>query len=176
MRYFAFGSNLNRRQFAARCPGSRPVSRATLRGWRLAFRLPAAPPCHVRIPGRPGAAQAGGNGHADIVRQKGGVVHGALYEVTDGDLAALDRYEGAPVYYHRITVFVKDGDGQMHRALAYKMRNDAADELPSLSYALTIVRGCRDWGIEPDGKVRAAMETGLAHTAGRGAEGWPQGS
>ena len=134
--YFAFGSNLCRAQFAARCPGSRPVSRATLRGWRLAFR---------------------GHGHADIVRQKGGVVHGALYEVTDGDLAALDRYEGAPVYYHRITVFVKDGDGRMHRALAYKMRSDATDAGPSLSYALTIVRGCRDWGIEPDDEIKAAM-------------------
>ena len=137
MRYFAFGSNLCRAQFAARCPWSRPVSRATLRGWRLAFR---------------------GHGHADIVRQRGGVVQGALYEVTERDLAALDRYEGVPHYYHRITVFVKDADGRLHRALAYKMRADAEDAEPSLSYALTIARGCRDWCIEPDGEVRAALE------------------
>jgi len=57
MLYFAYGSNLDRRRFEARCPGSRPVAAAELRGYRLAFR---------------------GNGHADIVRQKGGVVRGAL--------------------------------------------------------------------------------------------------
>jgi gamma-glutamylcyclotransferase (GGCT)/AIG2-like uncharacterized protein YtfP len=135
MRYFAFGSNLCRAQFAARCPGSRPVSRATLRGWRLAFR---------------------GHGHADIVRQKGGVVQGALYEVTDGDLAALDRYEGAPHYYHRIKVRVRDDAGRLVWALAYKMRADCDDALPSLSYRQTILRGCHEWGIRPEGTLAAA--------------------
>jgi len=144
--YFAFGSNLSRRQFAARCPGSRPVSRATLRGWRLAFR---------------------GHGHADIVRQKGGAVQGALYEVAERDLAALDRYEGVPHYYHRIKVRVRDDSGRLVWALAYKMRSDAADVAPSLSYALTIVRGCRDWGIEPDDEVRAALEAALEAAGGK---------
>jgi len=139
--YFAYGSNLNRRQFAARCPGSRPVAAAELRGWRLAFR---------------------GNGHADIVRQKGGVVRGALYAVTPRDVEALDWYEGVPVYYHRITVFVKDSEGRLRRALAYKMRSDVTDAAPSLSYVLTIVCGCRDWNIEPDDEVKAAMEMAQA--------------
>jgi len=139
--YFAYGSNLNRQQFAARCPGSRPVAAAELRGWRLAFR---------------------GNGHADIVRQKGGVVKGALYSVTSRDAAALDYYEGVPVYYHRITVFVKDCEGRLRRALAYKMRSDVTDAAPSLSYVLTIVCGCRDWNIEPDDEVKAAMEMAQA--------------
>ncbi len=141
MLYFAYGSNLDRRQFAARCPGSRPVTSAVLRGYRLAFR---------------------GGGHADIVRQKGGVVRGALYSVTARDAEALDRYEGVPVYYHRITVFVKDEGGRLHRALAYKMNSDVQAEAPSLSYVLTIVCGCRDWRIEPDPEVKAAMEANLA--------------
>ena len=141
MLYFAYGSNLDRRRFEALCPGSRPVAAAELRGYRLAFR---------------------GNGHADIVRQKGGVVRGALYTVTARDAEALDRYEGVPVYYHRIAVFVKDGGGKLRRAVAYKMRSDATDAAPSLSYVLTIVCGCRDWQIEPDDEVKAAMEAGLA--------------
>jgi gamma-glutamylcyclotransferase (GGCT)/AIG2-like uncharacterized protein YtfP len=143
--YFAYGSNLDRRRFKARCPGSRPVAPAELRGYRLAFR---------------------GNGHADIVQQKGGVVRGALYSVTTRDVRALDYYEGVPVYYHRITVFVKDEGGRLRRALAYKMRNDVADAPPSLSYVLTIVCGCRDWNIEPDDEVKAAMELAQA-TPGR---------
>ena len=147
MLYFAYGSNLDRRRFEARCPESRPVAAAELRGYRFAFR---------------------GNGHADIVRQKGGVVRGALYSVTARDAAALDYYEGVPVYYHRITVFVKDADGRLRRALAYKMRNDATDAAPSLSYVLTIVCGCRDWKIEPDDEVKAAMEGALEATGEEG--------
>ena len=145
MLYFAYGSNLDRKRFAARCPGSRPVAAAELRGYRLAFR---------------------GNGHADVVRQKGGVVRGALYSLTARDAAALDYYEGAPIYYHRITVFVKDADGKLRRALAYKMRNDATDAAPSLFYVLTIICGCRDWRIEPDEEVTAAMDAGLAAPEG----------
>ena len=145
MLYFAYGSNLHRRRFEARCPGSRPVAAAELRGYRLAFR---------------------GNGHADIVRQKGSVVRGALYTVTPRDVEALDCYEGVPVYYHRITIFVKDGAGRLHKALAYKMRNDVTDAAPLLSYVLTIVSGCRDWNIEPDDEVKAAMEMAQA-TPGR---------
>ena len=140
MLYFAYGSNLDRRRFEARCPESRPVATAELRGYRFAFR---------------------GNGYADIVQQKGGVVRGALYSVTTRDAAALDYYEGAPVYYHRITVFVKDCEGRLRRALAYKMRSDVTDAPPSLSYVLTIVCGCRDWHIEPDQEVKAALDARL---------------
>ena len=143
MLYFAYGSNLDRRQFAARCPGSRPVTAAALRGYRLAFR---------------------GGGHADIVREKGGLVRGGLYEVAARHLAALDLYEGAPTYYHRITVFVKDAEGRLRKALAYKMRNDTADAAPSLPYVLSIVCGCRSWRIEPDPEVKAAMEARLAES------------
>ena len=140
MLYFAYGSNLDRRRFAARCPGSRPVSSATLRGYRLAFR---------------------GGGHADIVRHRGGVVRGALYSVTSRDAEGLDRYEGVPTYYHPITVFVKDEKGRLRKALAYKMRSDVTDAAPSLSYVLTIVCGCRDWKIEPDQEVKAALDARL---------------
>ena len=145
MLYFAYGSNLDREQFAARCPGSRPVAAAVLRGYRLAFR---------------------GGGHADILRQAGGLVQGALYEVTAGDIAALDRYEGVPAYYHRIIVSVTDSAGGRQKALAYKMNSGASDAAPSLSYVLTIVCGCRDWDIEPDPKVKAALEVQISNPAG----------
>ena len=145
MLYFAYGSNLDRRQFARRCPGSRPVAPAVLRGYRLAFR---------------------GGGHADIVQEKGGLVRGALYQVTKRDVEALDRYEGVPTYYHRITVFVKDERRRVRRAFAYKMGNGFEEAAPALSYALIILRGCRDWGIEPDAQLEAALKT--RESVGRG--------
>ena len=59
---------------------------------------------------------------------------------------------------------MKDAHGKLRRALAYKMRSDATDAAPSLAYVLTIVCGCRDWKIEPDDEVKAAMEVGIAAT------------
>ena len=35
------------------------------------------------------------------------------------------------------------------------------DAAPSVSYVLTIACGCRDWRIEPDDEVKAAMEGAL---------------
>jgi gamma-glutamylcyclotransferase (GGCT)/AIG2-like uncharacterized protein YtfP len=140
MRYFAYGSNLCREQFGRRCPESAPISRATLAGYRLTFR---------------------GHGHADIVRHRGGIVRGALYEISDRDAAALDRYEGVPTYYHRLMVRVRDDSGQPVWALAYKMNSEYRDAEPSAGYLATIERGYGDWGI----RLEAA---GLR--AGRGRE------
>ena len=36
--YFAYGSNLNRSEMRVRCPGAKPLTPATLAGWRLTFR------------------------------------------------------------------------------------------------------------------------------------------
>lgn len=115
-----------------------------LRGYRLAF-------C--------------GGGHADILRHAGGLVQGALYEVRADDIAALDRYEGVPTYYHRIIVSVTDSAGGRQKAQAYKMNSGASDAEPSLSYVLTIVCGCRDWGIEPNPVVKAALEAQISNPA-----------
>jgi gamma-glutamylcyclotransferase (GGCT)/AIG2-like uncharacterized protein YtfP len=135
--YFAYGSNLCRAQFARRCPGSRPLCRAVLKGYRLAFR---------------------GHGHADIVRDKRSEVWGALYEIADQDAAALDRYEGVPTYYVRVDVFVEDDQGEVRPALAYKMAPHHKPAAPSLGYVFAIVEGCRDWGLTPDAEVEEALQ------------------
>jgi gamma-glutamylcyclotransferase (GGCT)/AIG2-like uncharacterized protein YtfP len=137
MLYFAFGSNLCRAQFARRCPGSRPLCRAVLKGYRFAFR---------------------GHGHADIVRDKRSEVWGALYEITERDAAALDRYEGVPTYYVRVDVFVEDDQGEVRPALAYKMAPHHRKAEPSLGYVLTILEGCSDWGLTPDAEVEEALQ------------------
>ena len=36
--YLAYGSNLNKRQMASRCPTARPVGSAMIYGWELCFR------------------------------------------------------------------------------------------------------------------------------------------
>ena len=36
--YLAYGSNLNKKQMAVRCPTARPVGSAMIYGWELVFR------------------------------------------------------------------------------------------------------------------------------------------
>ena len=96
--YFAYGSNLHVEQMGGRCPGAEGVSPAVLEGWRLVER-----------------------GYADIEPAEGACVHGALYLITDDDLAALDLYEGYPEFYLRREVTVTDPSGAAHAALVYLM-------------------------------------------------------
>ncbi len=79
MLYFAYGSNLDPEQMRSRCPGSRIVGLASLRNYRLIFPLPS---------------ERWGGGVSSVQPGHGQTVWGALYELTDPDLVALDGWEG----------------------------------------------------------------------------------
>ena len=132
--YFAYGSNLNIEQMLARCPGAIPIATAVLHDYRLTYR---------------GASR--NYGVANIEPAEGHEVLGALYEIDERDLAALDRYEGYPTLYYRddITVVAKgeevNGDT---KAFAYFM--DPAKYRPSApatTYFHTIWKGYNDWSL-----------------------------
>ena len=88
--YFAYGSILCVTQMGRRCPGAVYPVRARLDGhdWLINER-----------------------GVATVEPFDGSQVHGVLWQVTDFDLAALDRAEGVPVRYRRdrLTVHTVDG-------------------------------------------------------------------
>ena len=136
--YFAYGSNLDRRRFSRRCPGSTVVGRARLPDHRLAFT-------------RYSSKQKGGV--ADIVPEPDAVVWGALYEVDEACLAALDGYEGVPQAYRRGTVRVIDDEGVEREAVAY-IANRTGAFTPGREYLALIVRGAREHGL-PEEYVRA---------------------
>ncbi len=79
MLYFAYGSNLNHEQMLDRCPGYRAVGMAELRDYRLVF------PLH---------SHTWEGGVASVQPAHGESVWGMVFELTDSDLEALDRYEG----------------------------------------------------------------------------------
>ena len=137
IRYFAYGSNLELRRFRRRCPGAVVVGRARLPEHQLAFT-------------RYSRNQRGGV--ADIVPQPGAEVWGALYEVDEACLAALDEYEGVPQAYRRETVRVIDDDGVEREAVAY-VANRTGQFAPSRAYLEIIARGARDHGL-PEEYVR----------------------
>jgi len=78
MLYFAYGSNMNTRQMAARCPDAVPLGPARLND-------------HVMVPRL----------FADIEPRDGAETYGVLWELDDAALDALDRYESAPRVYRR---------------------------------------------------------------------------
>lgn len=132
MNYFAYGSNLNRRQMAERCPDSVPKFVATLPNYKLVFT---------------GWSRDWGGGVASIRRYRGGKVAGAVYEISDRDLRALDRYEGYPSVYNRVNVIVFTEDGEAVEAMAYVKREQSEDTQPSRKYLAVIGQGYKDWGI-----------------------------
>ncbi len=99
--YFAYGSNMNEARANARIPGARALGRGVLRNYALRERL-----------------------YADIAFAPGSTVEGVLYAVTARDMAALDRFEGAPRTYVRRRVPVVCG-GWRFMCWAYVMTAEA---------------------------------------------------
>jgi gamma-glutamylcyclotransferase len=129
--YFAYASNMDPQTFRRRCPGARPLGRARLPGYRLAFN-------------RYSSQRRGGS--ADVVEDASSTVWGVLYEVDDACLASMDRVESVPTAYRRERVTVFDDAGQPQEAITY-VANPTGDFLPSRSYLEVILRGARAYGL-----------------------------
>jgi len=95
--YFAYGSNLNPKRIARRCPSVITFGAARLKNYAIAERL-----------------------YADIDYRSGSVVPGVLYSITEEDLLALDAFEGAPKVYRRIWVDA-ECQGEIFWAATYQM-------------------------------------------------------
>ena len=132
MKYFAYASNLDKKQMKERCPDSQPLFPATLPNYKLIFL---------------GWSRLWKGGVASIQRSQGGKVPGGVYEISDNDLRHLDKYEGYPADYNRIKVIVFDEDGTAIEALTYIKTSREAENKPSKEYAKAIYQGYKDWGI-----------------------------
>ena len=88
--YFAYGSNICVTQMAIRCPDALNPRPATLtdHDWLINER-----------------------GVATVAPFDGSEVHGVLWQISEQDLATLDRAEGVPVRYRRDRLVVHTDDG-----------------------------------------------------------------
>jgi len=116
--YFAYGSNMNLEQMKCRCPDSKLLGVAILKGYRFVYDGYSSY--------RKGAV-------ANIVESPDEVVYGALYEISDSDEENLDRYEGYPTYYQKKMVKVVDLQGNEYEAMVY-YRETREPGLPSEEY------------------------------------------
>ena len=132
MYYFAYASNLNRKQMRERCPESKPMFLATLPNYKLVFA---------------GWLRQWRGGTASIKLFRGERVIGAVYEVSERDLRRLDRYEGCPGNYNRLKVTVFDEDGKPVEAVTYIKSGQLEETPPAKEYLAVIQQGYRDWEI-----------------------------
>ena len=129
--YYAYASNMDPQTFRRRCPGAKPLGRARLPGYRLAFS-------------RYSRQRRGGS--ADVVKDASSTVWGVLYEVDEACLASMDRVESVPTAYRRERVTVFDDAGQPQEAITY-VANPTGEFLPSRSYLEVILRGARAYAL-----------------------------
>jgi len=128
--YFAYGSNLSKRQILERCPESKPRFAATLHNYKLVFA---------------GWSRKWRGGVASIKASRGDRVRGAVYEITDTDLRRLDKYEGYPGNYNRLNVTVNNEDGDPVEAVTYIKAGQIEETQPSKEYVAIIQQCYRDW-------------------------------
>ena len=117
MKYFAYGMNTNLDEMTARCPGAVCLGPAWINDYALVFRY-----------------------FADIEPAAGGWCDGVLWEITDDNLAALDRLEGYPWHYTRFTVVVHTDRGS-DTALVYQMTDQSYEQPPSGHYYRMVAEG-----------------------------------
>lgn len=138
MRYFAYGSNMDPRQMAGRCPGAIALGVARLDGHRLAFRWDS-----------PGW----GGGVADVEEASGEEVWGVLWELSAAHEATLDRYEGVDADVYRKRAVLVEQDERVVRAFLYVMLPGRAPKPPSGRYVRALVRGAGAHGL-PERYIR----------------------
>jgi len=147
--YAAYGSNLDPAQMAERCPHSPQRGTGWLDGWRLTF----------------GGEDLGWEGAlATVAEDDTERVFVALYDLADGDEAALDRWDGASIgYYRKFTVRVTTRDGDV-LAWLYVL-NDYEGGLPSARY-LGIVADAAELAGAPADYVAALRQRPRASPGG----------
>jgi gamma-glutamylcyclotransferase len=127
--YFAYASNLSKKQMQERCPDSQPKFIATLPNYQLVFA---------------GWSRNWRGGVASIKPFRGEKVWGAIYEVTEACLKQLDRHQAG---YQRLNVTVFDEDNEPHQAVTYIKSGRLDESLPSKEYLAIIRQGYQDWRI-----------------------------
>ena len=130
MYYFAYASNLSRKQMAERAPGAKARASATLPNYKLIFS---------------GWSRNWRGAVASIQQSRGDRVLGGIYELSEQELEKLGRYEGDEYGTAKVTVFPDTGAAVEAVTFVRKMQKDEGK--PSPEYLAVIKQGYADWGL-----------------------------
>ncbi len=139
--YFAYGSNMSRRQMQERCPDHECIGKAVLKDYALCFPRTS----HIRH-----------CGVAGLMEKPGAEVWGVVYRLHDRDLAALDRREGYDTArsfhenrYTRQSLRVLMDDRAID-CFVYVARHEPGLHNPSAEYLSAIIEGAEENSLPPD--------------------------
>lgn len=139
--YIAYGSNMNLKQMALRCPTAEKIGIGKVQGYGLLFRgCPA-------------------NAFATIEPDPDRWVDAVIWEIEETDERSLDRYEGVPTLYQKKMIPVVMDDGKEIEGMAYIMDRRYRFGAPSSYYFSTILEGYRENGIPEEGLLRALVRS-----------------
>lgn len=135
--YLAYGSNLNVRQMMIRCPSARMIGTATIKDYRLMFK----------------GSKTGS--YLTIEPEEGCSVPVGVWEVSEADELALDRYEGFPTFYYKKELElpitgIRTGKVRRRKAFVYIMHEDRLLGVPSNMYMRICMEGYMDFGFNYD--------------------------
>lgn len=133
--YIAYGSNLNIPQMRMRCPGARIIGTSVIKDYQLLFK----------------GSKTGS--YLTIEPMEGAEVPVVIWEVTETDEKALDRYEGYPNFYYKkeMTMDIKGirtGKVRRRDAFVYIMHEERELGIPSWYYVNTCLDGYRAFGFD----------------------------
>lgn len=124
-RYFAYGANMDPVHMAEHCPGARRIGLAVL------------PDHEFRI---------AREGYGNAAPAPGQEMPGVLWDLTPGDEAALDGFEGVPQgLYRKERATVRASDGGVVPAMLYRP-TDAAPGVPRPGYLERIIEVAGELG------------------------------
>ena len=129
--FFAYGSNMSHSQMNERCPGNEFIKRVFLKGYKFVYD---------------GNSKRGAGATGNIVKFKNSKVYGGLYEITEENLATLDKSDGYSEKCNRIEVEVVDDDNNSCMAIVY-FRKWKRKGKPSPLYRKIVIMGAWDCGI-----------------------------
>ena len=135
--YLAYGSNLNVRQMRMRCPTARMIGTATIEDYRLMFK----------------GSKTGS--YLTIEPEEGCSVPVGVWEVSEADELALDRYEGFPTFYYKKELElpitgIRTEKVRRRKAFVYIMHEDRLLGVPSNMYMRICMEGYMDFGFNYD--------------------------
>ena len=125
--YIAYGSNMDERQMAYRCPNAELIGESEVKDYELLFK----------------GSQTGS--YATIEPKKGKAVPVLIWKITEDDEQSLDLYEGYPTFYYKknLTVTV---DGEELTAMVYIMHENRLLGIPTNHYFDILDRAYQKFG------------------------------
>lgn len=133
--YIAYGSNLNLPQMRMRCPNARIIGTSIIDDYQLLFK----------------GSKTGS--YLTIEPKEGGKVPVVVWEVTESDEVALNRYEGYPTFYYKKTMTldvkgIRTGKIRKKEAFVYIMHEERKLGNPSSYYVRTCLNGYQTFGFD----------------------------